>query len=691
MKKQNILSHLTGLQVFNRWSRKPYAVFASLHSVVKIAFLTNVVTLLSIPEKGFSQQDTIKINNHLDIDEVIVSGERSPEVYSKLSRVVTVMPEEALKSAPAQSLHDVLEIAPALDLRTRGKHGVQADLSIRGGTFDQNLILLNGVNFTDPQTGHLSLSLPIDIESINRIEILEGPSSRIMGANAFSGAVNFVTTPTDSINKVNASLMGGEHQFTKTSVSASLTNNYIKNYVAFSLASSNGYTHNTDFKTYNLYYNGQIDIENTQLNIQMGMMDKGFGSNSFYGSKYLDQYEENSSALASVNATTGKTLKLSTTAYWRRMDDHFVLIRENPEIYQNFHLTDIFGSNTNITLNSAIGKTTVGAELRNESIRSNNLGFETNDSLLVGGTDSIYYTKKHTRSNLGLFIEHSYHTNRLSISAGGVFNYNTDQSVMADFYPGIDASYKILAPIKVYASINQSFRMPTFTDLFYAGPENLGNPQLKPEKATTYEGGLKVLTKQLFGNASVFYRKGTDIIAWTKANPQEAVWQPNNITELNTLGIEAQARMNTAPYLMNVVYGVRSFHLGYLYLDVTRNSNNAISRYAMDHLNQKLTAGCDIRVYKWLYSNWQLNYQKRNGEFQQYNFDTEGFESFSYEPFTTIDARIYAEIKSFTIYAEASNILDTEFYDIGGVPQPERWIRAGVKTTLGFAEKHKMH
>jgi iron complex outermembrane receptor protein len=255
---------------------------------------------------------------------------------------------------------------------------------------------------------------------------------------------------------------------------------------------------------------------------------------------------------------------------------------------------------------------------------------------------------------------------------------------MADFYPGIDASYKILKPVKVYASINQSFRMPTFTDLFYVGPENLGNHQLKPEKATTYEGGLKILTKHLHGNASVFYRKGTDIIAWTKANPQDAVWQPNNITELNTLGIEAQGRMNTAPFLMNAVYWLRDFHLGYLYLDVTRNSNQAVSRYAMDHLNQKLTAGFDVRLYKWLYSNWQLNYQQRNGEFQQYNFDSESFDTFSYEPFATLDARIYAEIKSIIIYAEASNIFDEEFYDIGGVPQPDRWIRAGVKATLNF-------
>ncbi|MCK4631428.1 MAG: TonB-dependent receptor, partial [Bacteroidales bacterium] len=120
------------------------------------------------------------INGQIDtveIKEIVVSGQRSPSIHSELNRVVTVIRKEQIRNAPVQSLQEILEYAVNIDVRQRGNFGVQADISIRGGSFEQTLILLNGIKINDPQTGHHNLNIPIDINSIERIEILEGPGS----------------------------------------------------------------------------------------------------------------------------------------------------------------------------------------------------------------------------------------------------------------------------------------------------------------------------------------------------------------------------------------------------------------------------------------------------------------------------------------------------------------------------------
>jgi iron complex outermembrane receptor protein len=681
-KTKNIIS--LEMILFKRWSRKSFSIFMGLNKIIKIGFLSVIISfVISIP-KGYSQPDTIKTENHIDINEVVITGERTPQVYSKISRIVTTIPQKETKHLPVQNIIDILEYTPATDLRVRGKYGIQADLSIRGGSFDQNIILLNGINISNPQSGHLSLNLPIDIESIQQIEVLEGTSSRISGANAFSGAINFVTK-TDTINNVSFHAMYGEHNLFKTNVTASLSNKHIKNFIAFTKYKSDGFTHNTDFNTYSLYYNGKINTETGKVCFQLGLNDKAYGSNSFYGSKYKDQFEENSSYLTSISFETGSTVKLRTSAYWRRVYDHFVLIRNTPKIYQNFHVTDVIGTKLNGSFSSIIGETNIGVDFRNESIHSNNLGHPTNDSILVRKEDSIYYNKFHSRTNTGIFIEQSYHYNKFNVSGGGVFNFNTDQGLSGKFYPGIDAGYQLQKFTKIYIAVNSAVRMPTFTDLFFQGRENIGNPNLKPEESITYETGIKYSSYIIGGNASLFFRQGKNIIDWNKQNENDTYWIPSNITMLNTLGVELNSNINTSSFALNSIYGIRSVGFGFLYLNVTKSSSNTISRYALDHLNLKITSSIDIKLFKNIYSNWQFVYQDRNGDYQIYNTDNNSYETQTYNPFYLIDMKVYLEHKIFNPYFEISNIFDVEYNDIGGVPQPGRWIRCGVKIDLAFS------
>ncbi|HPT32190.1 MAG TPA: TonB-dependent receptor plug domain-containing protein, partial [Prolixibacteraceae bacterium] len=179
---------------FRQWSRRKYAVFNSLKRVIRIGYLSAVYSLLVMPGKAQNSlvTDTLQFPDQ-ELQEVVVTAGRSPVTAQQVARVVTVISKAEIERAPAQSINDLLRFVSSVDIRQRGPLGAQADISIRGGTYDQTLILLNGINVSDPQTGHHNLNLPVSPESIERIEILRGPAAKTFGPNAFNGAVNIIT------------------------------------------------------------------------------------------------------------------------------------------------------------------------------------------------------------------------------------------------------------------------------------------------------------------------------------------------------------------------------------------------------------------------------------------------------------------------------------------------------------------
>ena len=193
MRKINFNQKAQSILMFKKWGRKNYSSFLTLKRTVVISVLS-VTYLLSTPVFATEmEQDTSDVKMQYDLDEIEVSAQRTPALYSQVARIISVIESKEIEAAPAQSVQDLLEYVAGVDVRQRGAEGVQADVSVRGGTFDQTLILLNGINITDPQTGHHNLNLPVSLAQIERIEVLEGPAARVYGPNAFSGAINIVT------------------------------------------------------------------------------------------------------------------------------------------------------------------------------------------------------------------------------------------------------------------------------------------------------------------------------------------------------------------------------------------------------------------------------------------------------------------------------------------------------------------
>lgn len=670
---------------FKRWSRKPYALFKVLGQEVIICALSFVVGVLMLPSEMHAQNDTILISQQKDLDEVVVSAQRTPVIYSKIARVVNVIDKEMIATLPVQSVNELLRYALDVDIRQRGSGDVQADVAIRGGSFDQTLVLLNGVNISDPQTGHHNLDLPLEISSIERIEVLEGPGARVFGPNAFSGAVNIITGASKK-DFLKLNVIGGDFNYKNVALSSSITKNKLQSFVSASYKASDGYAPNTDFNIANAYYQSQLSFKKVDFEGQAGYTEKNFGANSFYTPKYPDQYEATRTIFTSLRATTkGDNFKLSPVIYWRRHFDRFELFRENPPAWytnHNFHRTDVYGANVNSSYQWGFGKSAFGFDFRSENIRSNVLGEPTADSIAVPGYTGVYYDHKYRRDNLSVFLEHNWMNANFSVNAGVMANFNSDiQGV--NFYPGIDAAWFFARNIRLYTSLNRSLRFPTFTDLFYVGPTNIGNPDLKPEEAITWEGGLKYDNAGFNASVAVFNRWGTNIIDWVKEKDEDK-WMPLNYTDVSTFGVEINAQMNFRKKFGSDFF-IKRAGVSYSFLNVTKDSDELISRYVLDYLKHKATLSADFELYRGLGLSAHLNYQDRNGSYLLYDQQKKDYVGeVEFDPFFLLDAKLYYPLHSFTFFVEANNILDVDYVDISNVNQAGRWVKAGVSINLGI-------
>ena len=683
MKKLNFNHNWAKMVVFRRWGGQKYSLFQALNKQVRIAVLAVTYFLVAGINETIAQTDSLKVSMDYDLDEIEVSAQRAPVTYSQVARIISVIDRDQIEAAPVNSIQDLLEYALSVDIRQRGANGVQADVSIRGGSFDQTLILLNGINISDPQTGHHNLNLPVSLKSIKRIEILEGPAARVYGPNAFSGAINIVTGPSDA-DLVGVDLSFGEHQLRDVNVFGNKQSGKLSSFFAYNNKSSAGYIDNTDFKSYNFFYHGRLATEAGELELQAGVSNKAFGANSFYTPKYPNQFEETKTTFASLKFETGEKLHFSPAIYWRRHHDRFELFRDNPASWysgHNYHMTDVLGTSINSWFASSLGKTAFGSEFRSENIWSNVLGEDMTTPVSVPGEEGQFFTKSHSRTTVSFFAEHTIYLGKFTASGGAMANWISDLNFDWNVYPGLDLSYQVTEQLKVYSSYNKSLRMPTFTDLYYNGPTNKGNPDLKPEQSSTIEGGLKWDNAAIHTQLGYYHRIGKNLIDWVRES-EEFLWETRNLTEIKSDGLEFIASINLES-LLNKPFFLTRINTNYSYNTLDKVKNNYLSNYVLDNLKQKFVFAIDHKIWNNLQASWNLRYQDRNGTYAKFE-NTEYVGEVAYQAFWLTDVKVYWKTKQMQLSASVSNLFDKSYVDLGNLQQPGRWISLGFRYQLDF-------
>lgn len=674
--KENRRLQRTSLR-WKRFANKSYAAFCSLKREVNIGVLTFSTLAFANVEVATAQQQTNQELQSYELEEVEVTGSRAPLTQSESARMVTVLSKADIQAAAVHSINDLLKFATGVDVQQRGEFGIQTDISIRGGTFDQLTVLLNGVNISNPQTGHLTADFPISLNDVERIEILTGPAARVYGTSAFNGAINIITKK-EVQNQINLEALGGAYGLAGGHIGGSYHHGQFSHSVSGNFIRSDGATTNSDFISGKGFYRGYYTSNQVNLNWQLGYSDQKYGANTFYSAKYDNQYEKNRRYITSVQAETKGWFKFMPSVYWIRSYDNFQLIR-GTSTGENFSMTDVYGANLNASIASLIGKTAFGVEFRNEGILSTSLGKPLSEDrqVKIRGEDR-YYDKKDNRTNISYFLEHNIILNKLTISVGILANMNTSLDHRFRFYPGVDLAYRITRRWKLYASWNKALRMPTFTDLYYKSPTQEGNTNLKPEKTQAFTLGTTWHNHFAQVEMSAFLHKSKNMIDWVMYNPTDVFHAAN--FKLENKGIEVNGKIDFSKLLEKNTW-IKNIQLGYSYIDQNRFDDVAIykSNYALNYLKHKLTTQLEHKlIWDKLSLNWSFRWQNRMGDYISYEESQEGT-LHKYPKFGLLDLKVQWMETDYSIYFEANNLFNKSYFDLANVPQPKLWIKGGVK------------
>ncbi|MCE1166587.1 MAG: TonB-dependent receptor [Sphingobacteriia bacterium] len=658
---------------FKRWSRKGWAIFNSLHRNVKIGTLSLTCLIITLPGKTQNKPDTSSISKTMQMDSVVISARRTPAISSKLTRPVQILSKEEIHSLPGATINEVLEFVPGVDIRSRGAFGTQADVSIRGGSFDQTMVLINGINFTDPQTGHHALNLPIDPQAIERIEVLSGPAARVFGANAYNGVINILTKPTKQ-DKLSVALAAGDFNWKKASATLHLGTSKFRHLFSGTFNNSDGFTKNTDFQTYSLFYQNQLTLKDAFFELQAGFSDRQFGANAFYSPKYPDQWEETKTINTSIKGIFGSLIRIKPSIYWRRNYDHFELFRYEAASWyagHNNHRTDVIGSQIQASKEWWAGTTTVAVDYRYEFVISNVLGTPLAEPVKVPGEEGSFYTKSDFRDLYSISAEHTVEIGRFNLSAGLLGQYIPRMLDKMRFYPGIDAGYKLSDHLFLKAAFNRTLRLPTFTDLYYTSATNISNPDLKPEEASTWEAGVKLNHQKLNIEINGFLRDGQNMIDWIYRESDQK-WLSVNYGSVIIKGVDVVANYTfTTPGHGIKIERIRA---GYTYQDANKDEGKVVSKYILDILRHKADLSTTLSYLNRYELTAKVSYQERTGEYIAYPTG----ELVKWKGHLLADIHLQARIWKTNIFIEASNLFDTKYVDHANVPQPGRWFRCGL-------------
>lgn len=642
---------------------------------------------------GISRSNKIKIIGQLfnktkkrdtpqeiTLKETEIVGTRAPLPADKAIRLVQVINRKEIEASSVNSVNDLLKLAAGVDVRQRGGFGIQTDIGINGGNEDQLTLLINGINISNPHTGHLTADLPVSVDDIERIEVIEGGASRVFGSQAFAGAINIVTR-TEQHNNIGGHVEGGSYGTFGANAHLTTNSKSFFNRVSGGYIRSDGASQNDDFNKANAFWNSKYENHRIKINTQVGVSSMNYGANTFYGTGSDSQYEEDRRYLVALHGELKGKIRIPVHAYWNRSLDHYVWWRNNPEAYQNFHQTNVYGANANAYTSWALGKTAIGIEFRRENILSTRLGKEINEKdqyrYKVPG-HSAYYKYKDGRSNLGLYLEHNILWNKTNISFGLLANHNTSVEGGMKLYPGVDMSWRPTERIKVFASFNQSLRTPTFTDLYYNGPGLEGNSQLKSEKSTDWHIGM-TYNDGYFLNAQIkgFYRQGTDIIDWIKYEDATVYTSANS--DVDNIGAEALMDFN-----LSRLWGNKSFlkrlTLSYCYNYKHRNHQKQSVNYVsnLTFLRHKFVASLNHRIFRHLNAKWDFTLKNREGAFD--NAITG--ERQTYGTFGTLDLKLQWTKNIYTLYVQANNLTNHKYYDFANIQQPGIWFMSGMKINI---------
>ena len=559
---------------------------------------------------------------------VVVSGTASPESLASLGRAVTLLTRDDIARLPVSSVADVLRLLASVEVRSRGGRGVQSDFSIRGASFGQALVLVDGVRLNDAQSGHHNGDIPVSVGDIERVEVLLGGGSSLHGADAFGGTVNVITRPAGP--RFFADLAAGQHELLQAAGSAGFTEGRASHHVTGEFDHTSGFMPARDSDIRLARYQGQF-ASNTRASV--AYLDKEFGANGFYGPAPSREWTDQT-LVTGEHRFEGGSSQGAIDASYRTHGDRFVYDVRNPALSQSTHRTQALAvrGRWHGTLSPA-SMLSVGAEGGRDAIDSTNLG----DRAFSRGS-----VLAELRQQIG---------NRVVLHPGlRVDAYSRFGTAVS---PSVSVSGWGSPSVRWRGSAGHVFRVPTFTELYYRDPNHEALGDLDPERAWTGDAGVDVYAGPWSAAATVFGRDESNVIDWVRQSAAER-WHTTNIREVRTAGVELSVR--------RVLGRTGAASLQYTGLSSKASTLDLLSKYVLDYAPHSLTASAS-GAWRALSAGSRLELRQR----------ADG------RRYCVVDLRVATPIGRAEVYADLANAFDTSYQEIRGVDMPGRWFKVGLR------------
>jgi len=625
----------------------------------------------------------------IDMDTVNVSTTSIPLKLEQTGRNITVLSAADLQNVSFNSMDELLQTVSGVEVQSRGGFGAQADILMRGSTFSQVLILLDGQRMNDPLTGHFNGYIPITPAEIYKIEILRGPASAIYGPDAVGGVINILTytfaRQSKDVMKNSGSFSYGENQLVNVDHGYFSRKNGLKIGGGFNISKSEGelieaqvISEDLTLEEYSTYF----DIKQASISLgyefdngvsiagRTAYDDRQFNARYFYTTSPFDKSTESTQAwwnqvrLTKVGNNTSTSLDVS----YKRNKDEFIFSPDFPST--NIHTTNYL--NANMTHLMSFGnklslKTGLQADQR--KIESNDRG---NHSNIHFGAFSVfhYVNKQGLNATLGLRLDY-------------------DDNYELEFSPQLNVSY-VLKDIVFRASAGKSIRAADYTERFVSNNlenltpgRSLGNPDLMAERAWTEEIGIDYRgLKSILFKATVFSRQSSSLIDFVSTNEadiegigslqsDESYFFAKNVSEVVTSGFEAEVYFDKSWSNNNRV----KIGLGYTFLNTT-TQEDFVSVYISSHARHLLTSNLHFQLNRY-YLSINSIYKDRPEAIAAAINATLNTSYFLH------NAKLGGQITpNFGVFIQVHNIGDIEYQNILGARMPGRWLKAGINWAL---------
>ncbi len=562
-------------------------------------------------------------------EKIVVVASKFPMKEMDIGKHVIIITKEEIERSPFKTIPEILKYCSSLDLQERGSFGVQADLSLRGSTFQQVLILIDGVRVNDLQTAHHNMDIPVPAENIERIEILHGGGSSLYGADAFGGVINIITKNPE---RNNFFAKYGYYDFGtfSFSTSAEIKEKRFSNISSFERNASKGFMEDRDFSTFSIFNKFSLNTKSGKINFIASHGEKRFGALDFYTPKMnFPSRELTKTDLISLNFDGElRGNPFSHHIYFRYHYDRFVLNKNVPHFYTNETRNWNLGLDFILRLKSIA----MGFEWVKEDFKSIKSGVHSNIRSAIF-TETKMTLSKRIIANLG-------------------FRADFHETYGFTFSPDFSLTYIVSSNLKLRASAGQSFRAPSYTELYYKDPVNIGNSSLKPERGTNFEIGMDSWTlRGTEAKISFFQRNEKNLIDWIRREDKR--WYAENIRKRVVRGMEISVKKE---------YKFLRINLSGSYFDIKAREEEDIYKYGFRIPKYQNTLSLSL-VKPSYFFNLQIINKKR----------------FDEKPYYLINGKFSKKFGSIEFFVEGTNLTNISYEEIKGVIMPGRWIGGGLQ------------